>query len=130
MWSRPRSVVREELAGLGEPFAFELSRSGRRVQRRVECREARALVSFQRGGERRRTLGDRVRRPHRSTRNTLDDWIRTTTELDGFVDFDAATRDASASARLRPAFASGDFLDPDNAGYEAMGGAISLPLLQ
>jgi len=39
-------------------------------------------------------------------------------------------RDASASARINPAFDSGDHLHPNDAGYKAMGESIDLALFK
>jgi lysophospholipase L1-like esterase len=55
--------------------------------------------------------------------------MRTTEVLDGVVDFDRILRDPAAPAHLLPAFDSGDHLHPGPAGYQAMGNAIDLSLL-
>jgi len=61
-------------------------------------------------------------------RQAVNHWIRTTTELDGFVDFDKATLDPAAPTQFLPAFDHGDHLHPNDAGYKAMGDAIDLKL--
>jgi lysophospholipase L1-like esterase len=61
-------------------------------------------------------------------RQTVNDFIRTTTMFDGVIDFDAAVRDPEHPARLLPAYDSGDHLHPNDAGYLAMGQAIDLSL--
>ena len=61
-------------------------------------------------------------------REAVNEWIRTTSELDGFVDFDQATRDPAHPSVFSPAADSGDHLHPGDAGYKAMGDAINLKL--
>jgi lysophospholipase L1-like esterase len=61
-------------------------------------------------------------------RQAVNQWIRTSAELDGFIDFDKATSDPANPASLAPAKDSGDRLHPNDAGYKAMGNAIDLKL--
>jgi lysophospholipase L1-like esterase len=55
-------------------------------------------------------------------------WIRSTADFDGFIDFDAATRDPNKPGQLQAAYDSGDHLHPNDAGYEAMAQSIKLSL--
>ena len=64
-----------------------------------------------------------------AARDAVNDFVRTSGEFDGIVDFDQATRDPSNPDRLLPAYDSGDSLHPSNAGYQAMGYAVNLKLL-
>jgi lysophospholipase L1-like esterase len=64
------------------------------------------------------------------TRQTLNQWIRSSKSFDGVADFDQAVRDPANQARLLPTFDSGDHLHPGDAGYQAMGNSIKLSLLQ
>jgi lysophospholipase L1-like esterase len=59
----------------------------------------------------------------------VNDWIRTSGTFDAVVDFAAATAAPGDPAALNPAYDSGDHLHPNDAGTEAMAGAIDLPLL-
>ena len=61
-------------------------------------------------------------------RQAVNQWIRTTKELDGVVDFDKATVDPANPGVFLPAYDSGDHLHPKDAGYKAMGDAIDLKL--
>jgi lysophospholipase L1-like esterase len=61
-------------------------------------------------------------------RRELNQWIRTSGEYDGVVDFDAALRDPADPSRLLPAFDSGDHIHPNDAGYKAMAEAVDLAL--
>jgi lysophospholipase L1-like esterase len=63
-------------------------------------------------------------------RQAVNAWIRSATEIDGFIDFDAATRDPANPLQFLPAYDSGDHLHPSDAGYEAMAKSIDLKLLQ
>jgi len=62
-------------------------------------------------------------------RVTVNDWIRTTNEFDGVVDFDAALRDPANPRRMQAIYDSGDTLHPNDLGYEVMGNAVDLNLL-
>ncbi len=65
-----------------------------------------------------------------AVRQQVNTWIRTTTEIDGFIDFDAATRDPANPRRMQAGLQSGDWLHPNDAGYQVMGEAVSLALFQ
>jgi lysophospholipase L1-like esterase len=61
-------------------------------------------------------------------RQALNKWIRTTSEIDGFIDFDKATADPAHPDTFLPAYDHGDHLHPSDPGYKAMGDAIDLKL--
>jgi len=63
-------------------------------------------------------------------REALNDWIRTTKELDGVIDFDKAARDPANPTQYLPAYDSGDHLHPNDAGMKAMAGSIDLKLFE
>ena len=65
--------------------------------------------------------GDKVR-------EAVNQWIRTTPQLDGVIDFDKATRDPSNPSVYAPAVDSGDHLHPGDAGFHVMANAIDLNL--
>ncbi|MER7000669.1 SGNH/GDSL hydrolase family protein [Streptomyces sp. NPDC000410] len=65
-----------------------------------------------------------------STRQAVNEWIRTSGMFDGVVDFDAALRDPDRPGRLLPAYNSGDGLHPNDAGMAAMAQAFPLRLLR
>ena len=54
--------------------------------------------------------------------------IRSSGELDGVVDFDAAVRDPDRPSRLRPGYDDGDHLHLNQAGQTALGEAVDLAL--
>ena len=71
-----------------------------------------------------------------TSRQTINQFIRTSGTFDAVADFDAATVDPQTGA-LRAAFqpnstigGAGDKLHPNRAGYQAMGNAIDLTLLE
>ncbi|KOX25964.1 hypothetical protein ADK67_16290 [Saccharothrix sp. NRRL B-16348] len=64
-----------------------------------------------------------------ATWRALNDWIRTSGEFDGVVDFAAATAATGDPATLNPAYDSGDHLHPNDAGTEAMANAVDLAML-
>ena len=61
-------------------------------------------------------------------RQTLNNWIRTQHQADGFIDFDRVTQDPAHPDTFLPAYDHGDHLHPGDAGYKAMGDAIDLSL--
>ncbi|WP_367128832.1 SGNH/GDSL hydrolase family protein [Saccharothrix sp. HUAS TT1] len=64
-----------------------------------------------------------------ATWRALNDWIRTSGEFDGVVDFAAATAVPGDPATLDPAYDSGDHLHPNDAGTAAMADAVDLSVL-
>ena len=61
-------------------------------------------------------------------RQAVNKWIRTTNQLDGFIDFDKATQDPPTPTVFSPAADSGDHLHPADAGYKIMADSIDLSL--
>ena len=59
-------------------------------------------------------------------RQAVNQWIRTTNQLDGVVDFDKATQDPANPTQFSPAAGSPDHLHPSDPGYKLMGDAIDL----
>jgi lysophospholipase L1-like esterase len=59
----------------------------------------------------------------------VNEWIRTSGEFDGVIDFARALGSADDPATLDPAYDSGDHLHPNDAGCEAMANAIDLSAL-
>jgi lysophospholipase L1-like esterase len=61
-------------------------------------------------------------------RQAVNQWIRTTNQLDGVIDFDKATQDPANPTVFSPAADSGDHLHPGDAGYKSMADSIDLNL--
>ena len=61
-------------------------------------------------------------------RQTLNTWIRTTSQLDGVIDFDKVTTDPTHPGMFLILDDSGDHLHPSDAGYKSMGESIDLKL--
>jgi lysophospholipase L1-like esterase len=61
-------------------------------------------------------------------RQAVNNWIRTTNVLDGFIDFDKAAQDKTNPAVFSSTADSGDHLHPGDAGYKAMSDSIDLKL--
>jgi lysophospholipase L1-like esterase len=62
------------------------------------------------------------------TQNAFNEWVRSSKDIDGVVDFDAAIRDPKHPARILPVYDSGDHLHPNDAGYKAMADSVDLSL--
>lgn len=62
-------------------------------------------------------------------RQAVNDFVRSSGEFDGVIDFDAAVRDPGAPRLFLPAYDSGDGLHPSDAGYAAMAAAVPLRVL-
>lgn len=63
-------------------------------------------------------------------RKAVNEWIRNGKAFDGVIDFDKATQDPRNPNRMLAAYDGGDHLHPGDAGYKAMGEAVSLGLFQ
>jgi lysophospholipase L1-like esterase len=61
-------------------------------------------------------------------RQALNKWIRTSKQIDGFIDFEKAAADPAHPDTFLPAYDHGDHLHPGDAGYKAMGDSIDLGL--
>jgi lysophospholipase L1-like esterase len=59
-------------------------------------------------------------------RQAVNQWIRTTNQLDGVIDFDKLTTDPTHPGMFLPLDDSGDHLHPGDTGYKAMGDFIDL----
>ena len=66
---------------------------------------------------------------HEKGRRTLNEWIRTSKDLDGVIDFDKVMRSATDEEALNPDFLfQNDWLHPNASGHHAMGESIDLSL--
>ena len=63
-------------------------------------------------------------------RQAFNTWMRSQKVYDGVIDFDAVVRDPQNPTKVQAAYDSGDHLHPNDAGYQAMGGAIDLKLFE
>jgi lysophospholipase L1-like esterase len=61
-------------------------------------------------------------------RSEVNEWIRSSGEFDGVIDFDAAIRDPANPRAIKAEYDSGDTLHPGDAGYRRMADAIDLAL--
>ena len=62
-------------------------------------------------------------------RNEFNEWLRTSSQFDGCIDFDRAVRDPRRPASFAPGFDSGDHLHPSESAYIAMAAAVPQFLL-
>ncbi len=62
-------------------------------------------------------------------RVAINEWIRTSEQFDGVIDFDAVARDPANPKHIQAAFDKGDHLHPNDAGYKAMADSVDLGLL-
>ncbi|HEY2794458.1 MAG TPA: GDSL-type esterase/lipase family protein [Micromonosporaceae bacterium] len=60
------------------------------------------------------------------TRQLVNQFVRSTTDFDGYVDVDRTLRDPDDQVRLRPGYDSGDHLHPTPLGYQAMADAMPI----
>jgi lysophospholipase L1-like esterase len=59
-----------------------------------------------------------------TTRQTVNDWIRTGHQFDAVLDFDRAVRDPANPRQILPSFDNGDHLHLNPAGYHAIADAV------
>ncbi|MBO0805024.1 MAG: SGNH/GDSL hydrolase family protein [Nocardiopsaceae bacterium] len=62
-------------------------------------------------------------------REKVNHWILTSHAFDGIVDFSSAVASPYDHRTLNPVYDSGDYLHPDDAGYQVMGDRVPLSLL-
>lgn len=62
-------------------------------------------------------------------RGAFNQWLRTSADFDGCVDFDAAVRSPNAPEKFAEGFDSGDHLHPSTKAYQAMAAAVPKELL-
>ena len=62
-------------------------------------------------------------------RESINNWIRSSGEFDGVIDFDAMTRDPADPKHIKAEYDKGDHLHPNDAGYVAMSQGIDLSIL-
>jgi len=74
------------------------------------------------------TFGDYWTAEGEATRQQFNEWVRTSGEHDGVIDFDATLRDPAHPTKLLPQYDSGDHLHPSDIGYMAMAAMIDLEL--
>ena len=68
---------------------------------------------------------------HEQGRTTLNEWIRTSKELDGVIDFDKAVRDPNNLQAMQQEFLfENDWLHLNAKGYETMGNCIDLKMFK
>jgi lysophospholipase L1-like esterase len=65
-----------------------------------------------------------------AARQAVNEWIRSSGELDAVIDFDALTRDPQTPARLSPRVDGGDGLHPSAGGYQIIADGIDLSLFR
>jgi lysophospholipase L1-like esterase len=63
-------------------------------------------------------------------RQEVNDWIRTSGDFDGVIDFDKAVRDPEDPERYLPEYDAGDHLHPNDAGYEKMAESVDLKMFK
>lgn len=61
-------------------------------------------------------------------RTAFNEWARASTLFDGLIDFDRITRDPQHPTQMLEQYNSGDYVHPNDTGYQAMANAIDLTL--
>lgn len=68
---------------------------------------------------------------HECGRKCFNEWVRSTPEVDGIIDFDCAVRSTVDTLRLDSAYLyENDFLHPNAIGYQVMANSIDLSLFE
>ena len=74
--------------------------------------------------------GWRTYEPFRNDlRNAVNEWIRTTSEIDGCIDFDKAVRNEQMPEAFAEGCDSGDHLHPSNLAYQKMADVVPSEIL-
>jgi lysophospholipase L1-like esterase len=67
---------------------------------------------------------------HETARDMVNKWIRTSGRFDAVIDFDKAIRNPDDTLSILPGAQSGDYLHPNESGYQMMGDAVDLSLFR
>jgi len=62
-------------------------------------------------------------------RRQFNEWLRTSPEFDGCIDFDLAVRDPERPEAFAPGYDSGDHLHPSEAAYKRMAEAVPMDII-
>jgi lysophospholipase L1-like esterase len=65
-----------------------------------------------------------------TARNTVNEWIRSSSRFDAVIDFDKALRNPEDTLTILPEAHSGDFLHPSEKGHQMMGEAVDVELFE
>lgn len=65
-----------------------------------------------------------------ATRQKVNNWIMTSGTFDAVIDFDKIVHDPSAVSQLASKYNSGDYLHPNDAGYQAIADAFPLTIFK
>ena len=65
-----------------------------------------------------------------AARNTVNDWIRNSGHFDAVIDFDKAIRNPDDPSTILPDAQSGDYLHPNELGYQRLGEAVDVSLFK
>ena len=119
-----------DLRNAGAPPVEELIMGHKQI---IERAHAQGLTIF--GGtilplERDEEGGNGFNPTSEAARVALNEWIRTSGAYDGVIDFEAVMRDPARPSKLQEALQAGDWLHPNDAGYEKMAGTIDLSLFK
>ena len=64
------------------------------------------------------------------TRQTVNQWIRTSKAFDAVIDFERVVKDTQQPNKMKAEYDSGDHLHPNDAGYKAMADSLNLALFK
>lgn len=64
------------------------------------------------------------------TRETVNQWIRTSKAFDAIIDFESVVKDPQQPKKIKAEYDSGDHLHPNDAGYKAMADAVNQALFR
>ncbi|MDA1185995.1 MAG: SGNH/GDSL hydrolase family protein [Acidobacteria bacterium] len=117
-----------DLRNDGAPPVEELIMGHKQIIERAHAQGLRiiggTILPLERDGE----GGNGFNPTSEAARVALNEWIRTSGAYDGVIDFDAVMRDPARPSKLQAALQSGDWLHPNDAGYQKMAAIIDLSL--
>ena len=64
------------------------------------------------------------------TRQTVNQWIRTSKAFDAVIDFESVVKDPQQPNKMKAEYDSGDHLHPNDAGYKAMADSLNVVLFK
>jgi lysophospholipase L1-like esterase len=119
-----------DLRNPGAPPVTELITAHKQLIERAHARGLKIIGATILPIERDENGGNGFNPTSEAARQSLNQWIRTAKAYDGVIDFESVMKDPARPTRLIGELQSGDWLHPNDAGYQKMIGVVDLSLFR
>jgi lysophospholipase L1-like esterase len=115
-----------DLRNPGAPPVAELITAHKQLIERAHAKGLRIIGATILPIERDENGGNGFNPTSEAARQALNQWIRTSKAYDGVIDFESVMKDPARPTKLIGDLQSGDWLHPNDAGYQKMIGVVDL----